>query len=456
MLSESRFTEELRTVGAAPPLEDARGAWDAGAQLNVLLRDPGGDLLQGHVPEREPSGRPLTRLAARALAALEDPKTTSWRGVVLTPYGNYRGAEVIGAWRWLPEHGFGVAAEVETREILAPLRYLEMTFGVLFVLLCAFVATTLASTFSAVSLRRRMRTLRRLGPYHLGEVLGRGGMGTVFLAEHALLKRRTAVKTLSQTLSPESVARFEEEVHHASHLTHPNTIEIYDFGRTEEGLFYYAMEYLEGMTLARLVREHGPLPPERAVHLLRQMCASLGEAHRKGPVHQDIKPQNVMVCERGGEYDVVKVLDFGLVARVRAADTQLLSRRRGTPLYMAPERVTGTVWADARADVYSVGAVAYYLLTGRPVFEAVDLADLLHAVVNDVPTPVSALTSVPIPQDLDSLIAECLAKDPEDRPQSIFAVRERLESLSGLGEWTQTAAAEWWVGVLRAHSRSPR
>lgn len=451
MLSESRFTDELRRIGQIPSaVEDGR-EWEMGAQLNVQVRDPGGELAAGHQPEMEVGAWPLTRLAALAIAARDKANPDEVRGIVLEPYRNYRGVEVVGAWRWLPEHGFAVATEIEAEEALAPLVYVEMLFGVLFVLLSAFVATTLISAFSVVRLRSRVQELKELGPYKLKSPIAQGGMGVVYLAEHALLKRRTAVKVLSGELSKTNVARFEREVSLASKLTHPNTIEIYDYGRSPEGVFYCAMEYVEGPTLSALVTSFGPPSPERVVYILRQVCASLGEAHREGLVHRDIKPQNIMLCTRGGEHDVVKVLDFGLAKDVTRADSGELSRGihiGGTPVYMAPERLTSPKLLDARVDIYSLGCVAYYLLSGIPVFEPKDDVDLVDKIVNAEPRPLHEICPQPVTGALEQLVTDCLEKDPQDRPPTVFAILDRLEALDEVGRWTQEEAAQWWKQVF--------
>ena len=447
MLSASRFTEELRRSGHVPTVEDEGREWEATAQLNVQVRDPGGDLIRGHDPELELAARPLTRLAALAIAARTKSDPGALQGVLLEPYRNYRGAEVIGAWRWLAEHGFAVATEMEAEEALAPLVYVEITFGALLALLTVLVAAALVSTFSAARLRNRVRELKELGPYQLGKPIAEGGMGIVYSAEHALLRRRTAVKVLSGEVSKQSIARFEREVSLASSLTHPNTIEIYDYGRTPEGVFYCAMEFVEGPTLSALVTSFGPPSPERVVYILKQACASLGEAHREGLVHRDIKPQNIMLCTRGGEHDVVKVLDFGLAKDVASADSGELSRGihiGGTPLYMAPERLTSPKLLDARVDIYSLGCVAYYLLSGKPVFEPIDDLDLLDKIVNAEPRPLHEICSQPVPEALAQLVTDCLEKDSQDRPPSVFAILDRLESLDGVGQWAQEDAAQWW------------
>ena len=458
MLTESRFTDTLRAAGLAPEPAGEGTEWDAGAQLNVQIRDPGGDLLRGHEPELELGARPLTKLAALAVAARDKPAASDTKGILLAPYRNYRGVEVVGAWQWLSEHGFGVATEIEADEALAPLRILTRGSGLLVVLLSVFVAATLISTFANVRLRRRVQELKDLGPYHLISKIAQGGMGSVYLAEHNLLQRRTAVKILSGDLSQESIARFDREVRSTSRLTHPNTVEIYDFGLTPDGIFYYAMEYVEGPTLSELVARYGPLPPARTVHILKQVCGSLGEAHRAGIIHRDIKPQNIMLCERGDSRDVVKVLDFGLVKEVtRARAGELTSGHQiaGTPLYMAPERVTSPNRLDARVDVYSLGAVGYYLQTGLPIFEPSDEQELIHKVVNEAPERPSVVSPQPVPQELEKLIMDCLAKDPNERPQSVFEVVERLEALVGVGAWTQADATEWWKHHQVARATSP-
>jgi serine/threonine-protein kinase len=207
------------------------------------------------------------------------------------------------------------------------------------------------------------------------------------------------------------------------------------------------MEYVEGPTLSELVTRHGPMPAVRAVHVLKQVCASLGEAHREGLIHRDIKPQNIMLCKRGGSRDVVKVLDFGLVkdlTKVGSVELTTGMQIGGTPLYMAPERVTSPKRLDARVDIYSLGAVAYYLQTGRPIFETTDDQELLHMIMNDQPVRPSRVSPKMVPPELENLIMDCLAKNPEDRPQSVFAILERLDQLSGLGSWTQEDATEWW------------
>jgi serine/threonine protein kinase len=244
------------------------------------------------------------------------------------------------------------------------------------------------------------------------------------------------------------VARFEREVRLASQLSHPNTVEIFDYGRMRDGRLYFAMEYLDGITLAQMVAQSGPAPVARAVHILRQLCAGLAEAHAKGLVHRDIKPENIMVCRRGIELDVVKILDFGLVKNVADPHTRDLTRDLrilGTPLYMAPERIRSPADVDARADVYSVGVVAFFLLTGKKLFESEDDLELAQRVLND-PPPRASSVAAGVPRALDELILACLAKRREERPADGAALLEALEALQGEYRWTQAQAAQAWAG----------
>jgi hypothetical protein len=305
MLSESRFDSTLKKIGLLP---DQPGALSV---LSVQVRDPGGDLTAGYKPSLELPARPLTMIASVAVASRGKPPDQQ-SGVILEPYRDYRGVDVVGAWRWLPEHDFGIVTEVASSEAFTPLRYVNRAFEVLLGLLGASLGLVV---LVSLSLARAHRREPRLGQYTLLKQIGEGGTSKVYLARHALLRRPAAVKVLkpSEEMPREAIQRFEREVHAVSRLTHPNTIEIYDVGRTPDGTFYYAMEYLPGLNLAELVSLEGPVPPNRVIHILKQVCASLREAHEQGLVHRDIKPMNIMLCERGGEYDFVKVLDFGLV-----------------------------------------------------------------------------------------------------------------------------------------------
>ncbi len=433
MLSESLFEEELKRVGLLPD------GPDVGSALRVQVRDPGGDLTHGFETDVPLAARPLTFAAASTAAGVS--------GVDVAGYRGYRGVQVVGAWRWLPEYRFGVITEVDRAEAKAVVAYLHDLMWIPFAVVALAGAWIVFSTRSIQRLRRRVDAARQLGQYTLGDKLGEGGMGAVYRARHAMLRRPTAVKILKpDQVSEETVARFEREVQLTSELTHPNTIDIYDFGHTPEGTFYYAMEYLEGCTLAELVQRHGALPPARVAHILVQVCGSLGEAHRRGLIHRDIKPQNIALCRRGGMADVAKVLDFGLVKDTAETDVQLTAAHQlsGTPLYMPPERLRDPTHVDPGVDVYALGAVAYYLLTGSTVFEGASLIEVVDHVLNDAPLPPSERTRVPLPAALERLVLDCLSKRSADRPASVDAIIDRLEAMQGLGSWTQCDAREWW------------
>ncbi len=314
------------------------------------------------------------------------------------------------------------------------------------------VAVAVATAASGViyGLRREVRHALRLGQYTLEEKLGEGGMGVVYRARHALLRRPTAVKLLKgDRLGEASLRRFEREVQLTASLSHPNTVSIYDFGHTPEGTFYYAMEYLEGLSLEQLIAHEGAQPPGRVVHVLRQVLAALAEAHGVGLVHRDVKPANVILCERGGLCDVAKVVDFGLVKDLDAADA--LSREGllvGTPHYLAPEAIRSQD-ADARADLYSVGAVAYFLLTGKHVFEGRTLVEICGHHLHSAPERPSQRLGQPVPPDLERWVLSCLEKDPARRPRTAEEAAEALDKC-GTETWTRAHARSWWVGKGRA------
>jgi serine/threonine-protein kinase len=318
--------------------------------------------------------------------------------------------------------------------------------------LCAVVAYVVARIVHRVN--TRWRDAREIGSYELMERIGEGGMGEVWRAKHRLLARPAAIKLIRRDVlgsSPRSreviVRRFEREAQDTATLGSTHTIDVYDFGVTEEGDFYYVMELLNGLSLDRYVQTFGPMEPARAVFLLRQVCHSLGEAHAQGLVHRDIKPANIFMCRLGPDDDFVKVLDFGLVKHFEAPAAATLTMEgstAGTPAYMAPEIALGHSDVDGRADIYSLGCVAYYLLTGQPVFTADTPVATALAHVKDVPAAPSARSEFAIPPALDALILECLAKDPAARPASAFALGERFAATVPPNAWTPEAAHAWW------------
>jgi serine/threonine-protein kinase len=319
---------------------------------------------------------------------------------------------------------------------------------------CVYVGTWLAMTVALATLAsrviyglsQRVRAATELGQYTLEEKIGEGGMGTVYRARHALLRRPTAVKLLTLERGGErAIQRFEREVQLTSALTHPNTIAIYDYGRSPDGIFYYAMEYLEGITLEDLVIHDGPQPPARVVHLLKQICGALAEAHDVHLIHRDIKPANIVLCVRGGVADFVKVLDFGLVKEVATGSPKLSSAQAvmGTPAYLAPEALTRPDEIDARVDLYAVGAVAYELLAGKPAFDGDTILEICGRVLHETPVPPSRRRGSPVPPALEALVLACLSRDPSRRPQSAQEIADVLRQ--GDEGWTAEDAKRWWA-----------
>ena len=338
--------------------------------------------------------------------------------------------------------------------------------------------TGVTATYKLTELRQAVAAIRRLGQYRLFERIGQGGMGEVFRAQHMFLRRPCAIKLIRDDVQDgggisRQVQRFEREVQATASLHHPNIIDVYDYGRAEDGTFYYVMEYLQGLSLEQLVRRHGPLSPGRAIYLLQQACAALAEAHAVGLIHRDIKPSNLFVCSQRTQHDVVKLLDFGLVQQSDAAgktgdDTPpvalmavpslslppgapamppsfrtLAGSILGTPSFMSPEQIRATVPLDGRSDLYSLGVVAYYLLVGHPPFRGSTNMDVMAAHLT-MPPPAMASVGARIPADLEALILRCLAKEPEDRPGSATELGTALAACQSAARWSAASAAAWW------------
>jgi eukaryotic-like serine/threonine-protein kinase len=449
-LSLSRFDDDLKRIGLLADLPDSQSV------LTVELRDPEVDMTAGKRPALKRQEQPLTRMARDAIAGNA--------GVDVAGYRDYRGVEVVGAWTWIPDYGFGVATEMDVSEAYRPLYVLRAVFWTLFGV--SLAAAVLMFAFMSVAERHRIEAqhavlaAKKLGQYSLEEKLGSGGMGTVYRARHALLRRPTAVKLLNvDKVSDTAIARFEREVQLTSQLNHPNTIAIYDFGRTPEGIFFYAMEYLDGISLEDLVAWYGPQPEGRVISILQQVCGSLAEAHGIGLIHRDIKPANIILNQRGGQYDVVKVLDFGLVKSLKDDDRDAALTAEGalagTPLYLAPEAIERPDTVDARGDIYAIGAVGYYLLTGTPLFRGATIMEICFHHLKTQPDPPSKRLGRPVTTQLEALILKCLAKSPHERPQSASELADELAGCEAASDWSREEAQAWWARVNIQRSLPP-
>jgi serine/threonine-protein kinase len=386
-------------------------------------------------------------LIARAVFVPSTARHTAWLGfllgipLVIAVYINFLSVD-LEVW-----NGHGFFRKITERHVLARSQAIQIGF--------AWALTTLLAAWATrviYGLRRDVRDAKKLGQYIVEEKLGEGGMGKVYRAQHGMLKRPTAIKLLgADRNTPEDLDRFRREVQMTAKLKHPNTVTIYDYGQTDDGTFYYAMELLDGVTLVEIVLAEGFQPQPRVVHILRQCAMALHEAHEMGLVHRDIKPNNIMLTQQGGVHDVTKVLDFGLVKNVGASTdaTNTVSEAIiGTPRFMSPEQILDPPSIDARSDLYALGAVGYYLLTGDFVFEGTNAIEICAQHLSAEPEPPSRRVDRAIDPELEMLVMQCLEKKREDRPESALEIARRLESL-GVARWSQSDAHEWWRSVGR-------
>jgi eukaryotic-like serine/threonine-protein kinase len=436
MVSNSRFDEDLIQLGLLPDAEHSRSI------LNISIRNPGGNMKEGFRPKARRAKLPLTDICAAAVSGKS--------GILMDSYNDYRGIPSVGAYEWLPKYDLGLLTEVDTAEAFHPLTILQRAFYALYALLTLSSIAIFAFTLVVARLQREAQKAaieaKQLGQYRLETRLGAGAMGVVYKGHHAMLRRPTAIKMLNvDRVNDASIQRFEREVQITCKLNNPNTVAIYDYGRTPEGVFYYAMEYLDGIDLQVLVEKYGPQPEGRVISILQQVCGSLYEAHSLGLVHRDIKPANIMLNRRGGEPDVVKVLDFGLVKAIDdEKQAQQSGGMSGTPLYMSPEAIQTPDMVDARSDLYAVGAVGYYLLTGQPVFHASSLVELCQQHVTTTPDSPSQRLGRTVSAELESALLACLEKSRAKRPQTARDFSLLLCRAPTAGSWTIDDAEAWW------------
>ena len=436
LLTESRFGEDLLKANLVKD-NNNRG------MLELYVKDPGVNLIEGEQPSETKESWRLTK-AAQTLTALALADSSAL-GYSIKKYRDYRGVNVIGSWVWMEKYRFGIITEMDVSEAYAALPYLTGSFVLLTLIMALLFVYSSVKSIRIKALTKQI-TEGRVGNYTLGKKIGEGGMSKVYLATHEMLKRPTAIKILKkEELNSTALERFKTEVKQVSRLMHPNTISIYDYGETSDGIFYYAMEYVDGLTIKDIVKMNGALPIGRAIHILLDTCRSLKEAHDLNLVHRDIKPQNIMLCVQGGIHDMVKVLDFGLVKDLENNTEELTKQTEitGTPLYMAPERITNPKQADQRIDIYAVGAVGFYLLAGRPLFEYKNDLDVMANIINVVPEPVVNINPN-TPQVLSNLIEVCLDKDPDNRPEKVDYIISILNELKVEYPWSQEDAVNWW------------
>jgi len=356
--------------------------------------------------------------------------------------------------------GFAMAMNLTSLRISAFRFFILLVLPYLLVVLIAYIGARVVYNLGA-----ELNRARELGSYQLGERLGEGGMGEVWRAKHRFLARPAAIKLMRpEMLGGSSVERqslslrFEREAQATASMRSPHTIELYDFGVADDGAFYYVMEFLDGFDLQALIDRFGPVPPERAVHLLTQVCHSLAEAHAEGLIHRDVKPANVYVCRHGREVDFVKVLDFGLVKSQNGtfgSDVMLSGDHSvgGTPSFMPPEQVLGDRPLDGRSDIYAVGCLAYWLVTGRLVFTGRTPMEIMLQHTQAKPVPPSQRTELQLSKAFDELIMSCLAKNPDDRPPTAEVLAARLTTVETMNAWTSEHARNWWD---RHHPRKSR
>lgn len=431
----------LRARGRALPVRRAEGI-DVALSLGVLaglgvmhLLAAPDDRTVGLVP-----GLALV-LVFRAAIVPTNASRTLLLGLAATAFHAW------AAWTSGPRHGYDAGGWA----------WIVAIWGTAFSLASALVARVI------YRLRGDVRAARHLGDYVLEEKIGEGSMGVVYRARHHFLKRPAALKLLPPERAGETtLARFEREVQDTARLAHPNAVVVFDYGRTADGVFYYVMELLEGLDLQSLVELDGPQPPARVIHLVAQVAGALDAAHRRGLVHRDVKPANVVVSCRPAAPDLAKVVDFGLVKEVDRADSLGLSRRDaviGTPYYLAPEAITSPEAVDHRTDLYSLGCVAWFLLVGRPPFAGDTLVKVCAGHLHEAPPSPSAALGRRVPGDLEALVLRCLAKAPDDRPASAGALRRALLRCEDAAGWDEERAAAWWderAGAVEAHRARAR
>ncbi|BDD02152.1 serine/threonine-protein kinase [Persicobacter psychrovividus] len=440
MVSESRFIKDIK-----PTLLLDSGKYHT-AVYNLELLNPGGNILEGYVPDVPRFQWPFTEVVQDIQAHLIK-RDSVFSGGIHSAYRDYRGIMVVGAWLWLPEYDFGMIAEEDEEEVLSMMWHFDLILGVFYLIIAVLLYLLYNSNIDLARFSKKIHQLDQLGQYRLIEKIGEGGFGEVHKAEHSLLRLPVAVKMLKKNIADqEAIARFEKEVAITSMLKHPNTINVFDFGTTEQGVFYYVMEFIDGLPLDKVLKMHEPFPIERCISILKQVCYSLQEAHQMNFVHRDIKPMNIMISQLGGAYDHVKLLDFGLVKDLDVA-TELQTQAGkigGTPLFMAPERIRDPFNNDARVDIYSLGALGLYMLSGKYLVELISQKVFAGDQTMNADYRNRLIEREDVPEDLKNILMECVRFDPEKRVQHVEQIIMVLETLEREYPWSRTDAQNWW------------
>ncbi len=440
MISASRFTKELRKTALLN--------YDSTAQTiyKIHIQDPGGNVMDGFVPLESKVKREYTEIVQMAAEHIE-LQDSIINGAIVEPYKDYRGIDVIGAYHWFPKYEFGIITEEDASEALASLKYFRITFVSFFVIILILSFLLYNSNVRIARIGKKVDDLNKLGQYHLKEKLGEGGFGQVYKAEHSFLKTPVAIKILKKEfVGTDMLTRFEKEVKVTASLSNPYTIRVFDYGTSNNGQFYYVMEYLKGVSLDVVVQNFKVFPLEWTIDILLKVCLSLREAHDMGVVHRDVKPMNVMVCNQGKIYDMIKLLDFGLVKNLDTSLSQhtQINRIGGTPMFMAPERLRDPFNADQRVDIYAVGALGIYMLSGQMLLELLSQKMLSGAETVQGDFKNQLIERDDVPEQLKNLLQTCISFEPDKRPSEMSVLIDQLESLATEHSWTRKDAEIWW------------
>ena len=440
MLSRSRFEKDLQKTF----LLDNDTLMES--SFNIILLDPEANIYeieQQKVPQIDQS---FTKIVSQALFHI-NKKDKIFTGSISRPYNDYRGIKVIGTWLWFPEYNFGLINEIDESEAHLALRYFDGAFYLFLVLLLGLTILLYKSNVRLASFGKKMKDFQKLGQYHLQQKLGEGGFGEVFKAEHSFLKTPVAIKLLKKEfIGTDMLDRFQKEVKVTASLSNPNTVRVFDYGTSQDGQFYYVMEYLNGITLDKIVEQAAEMPVGRVIHILLQISYSLAEAHQMGLVHRDVKPMNIMICNQGGLYDTIKLLDFGLVKNIDSSQTQQtqINRIGGTPMFMAPERLRDPYNANHKVDIYAIGAVGLYMLSGQFLLELISQKMLSGQTTLQGNIRQQLIERNDVPQELKTLLETCISFSVEKRPDTTEIMIDTLEKLKERFPWSRQQAKDWW------------